>query len=292
IGRQAGVPVQISHLKAAGPANWHQTEAALKLIEKARTSGLEVSYDQYPYTAASTSLTALLPPRAKEGGWSTIRQLLRDSERRKKVKEEMQQGLPGWENYSQSVGWEKIIISQVRTKKNRWLEGLTVTEICRRLKKEPVDFVLELLEEEKGAVSIIYFSMSETSVETLLRETIGFIGTDGLPSRRPHPRLWGSFTRFLGHYVREKKLMSLEQAIEKMSRLPAAKFGLKDRGELAPGRVADIVVFDPERVKDAATFQEPAKPSEGIDLVLVNGKIVLRGKHFTGATPGKLILRR
>ncbi len=291
IGQQTSVGVQISHLKLACPAGDGKTELALRMLEKARSSGLDITYDQYPYTAASTSLSALLPPWAKKGGWSVTETYLSDRAKLQQIKKDLREGLPGWENYSQSVGWQRIIISQVRQKKNRWMEGQTVEKICQKVNQEPVDFVLHLLLEERGCVGMIYYSMQEKSVEFFLREKIGFIGTDGLPGRRPHPRLWGSFPRFLNRYVLGKKLLTLEEAVEKMSRLPAKKFNLKGRGEIQEGNFADIVVFDSQRVKDRASYRNPQKSSSGIEWVLVNGQIVLQQNRFTGLTPGKILLR-
>ncbi|MCM8769938.1 MAG: D-aminoacylase [Candidatus Omnitrophica bacterium] len=282
IGQKAEIAVQVSHLKVANPTSGEKAKVVLEMLETARRNGLDITYDQYPYPAASTSLTALLPPWSRQGGWEKVKDTLADAQKREQVSQQMRDGL---------LGWERIIISQVYTRVNRWMEGLTVKEISSKKGREPVDLVLDLLEEEKGAVSMIYFSMTEAAVETFLRQPIGFIGTDGLPSRRPHPRLWGSFPRVLSYYVREKRLLTLEEAVEKMSQAPAKKFGLRERGEIKPGNVADVVVFDPQAVKDEATFNQPTKRPSGIDWVLVNGKVVINCGRFTGSTPGKVLLK-
>ena len=292
IGEKTGVSVEISHLKALGRENWSKTDKVLEMILKKRKQGVNVNFDQYPYTAASTTASVLFPHWMHEGGFDKFLKRLSDLKLREKVKKDVKNGVKGWENWLSSCGCDKIIIQQVKSLKNRKWQGKTLKEISEETLKDPVNFMTDLMFEEKGNVNISVFSMSEKSICKFLKEKIGFIGTDGIPGRRPHPRLWGSFPRILSRYVREKQLISLQEAVYKFSKGPAEKFGLKDRGEISPGKIADIVIFDSENVNDCATYQNPVQKSSGIPYVIVNGKTVIENGKFTGKTSGNVLLRK
>lgn len=291
IGEKAGVPIEISHLKAAGRENWHKTDEVLELISKKRDKGFDVTYDQYPYLAGSTTLTALLPPWMHQGGVEKMLLRLANRTERGKAKRDIENGIVGWENFVYSCGWEGIIISQVETEKNRKYEGRNVREISQGESKLPTDFIFDLLIEEKGKVNMLAFSMNEESVKKIGRENFGFVGTDGLPGRRPHPRLWGTFPKILRKWVREEKFLTLQEVVHKFSSGPAEKLNLKDRGEIKVGKIADIVIFDFNQVGDRATYEKPTLSAKGIKYVIVNGKIVIADEKFTGETRGELLLR-
>jgi len=291
IARKSGVSLQISHMKMPGEGRRRRTQEILGEIDRARKEGLDVSFDQYPYTASSTTATVLLPPWMHEGGLSSLLERLGTAGMREKAKEQMVRGSSEWQSSLTRAGADRVIVSQVASEKNRVYEGKSFAEIARETGKSPEDAVCDLILEERGAVNMIVFSMSEESVRQMMRHHRGFIGSDGLPGRRPHPRLWGTFPRVLARYVREEKLLTLTEAVWKMSQGPAEKLGLKGRGKMEPGAVADIVVFDPEKVQDRATYEDPCLPPDGIRSVIVNGTVAVSDGRPTGAAAGHLLLR-
>ncbi len=283
IGRKAGISVQVSHLKA--PAD--RADAMLEMLYEARDNGINVNYDQYPYAASSTTAGIILPAWLYEGGEEKLLSRLSDrSERRKARKEITAKG-----SFYSFLGPEKILVNQVKTLKNRKYEGRTLLEIAEDRGTDPVETLFDLIVEEKYCPVMVFFSMSEESVKIIMKGSIGFVGTDGLPGRRPHPRLWGTFPRILGKYVREEKILSLDEVVNKFSRAPSGKLGLKGRGEIRTGNFADIVIFDAGKVSDRATYQNPTRRSGGIDYVIVNGIPVVEKGMLTGAFPGKLLLK-
>lgn len=292
IGEGAGMPVQIAHLKASGESSWGKSEAALALIDEARGRGLDVSGDAYPYLAGSTTLTAVLPPWANEGGVGPLLQRLADEEIRGRMRHEMLAGGPG---LAEARRWDQTLISfcPLRPK----LEGLTIAQIAEERGTQALDTVLELLHECQAQVGIIAFLMDEADLERFLKHPAVMIGSDGmalapfgeLGKGKRHPRSYGTFPRILGRYTREKGLLSLEEAVHKMTGLPAAKLGLKDRGLLRVGQKADIVLFDPQSVQDQATFTDPYQYPTGIEWVLVNGQVVIEGGDLTGVRPGAVL---
>ncbi len=285
IGEKAGVFVEISHLKCAGMKNWGKMDEVIKIIEEEK----DVNFDVYPYTAGATHISALLPPsiRKKEN----IKELLSDVGVREKVKKEMLEDRGEWENFLLNCGAEKIIISSVNSEKNREIEGKNLKEISEMKRKDVVECILDIVTDEDGMAGIIVFSMSESNVKKLIKHKKGFIGTDGLPGKHPHPRLWGTFPRILRKYVREEKLISLKDALYKFTKGPAEKLGLKKRGEIREGYFADIVIFDPDRVKDNASFSNPEVKPDGIPYVIVNGEVIISNGEFTGKTSGKVLLK-
>ncbi len=294
IGREANIPVEISHFKASGKRNWGKVKEAIKIILEAREEGIDVTADQYPYTASSTGLVALLPAWTREGGAEKIIERLRNPEIRSKIKDEMNKKY----TLIEEDIWNRIMISQAD--KHKDFEGLMIAEIAKRLGKDPVDTVLDLLIEEETRVRMISFGMCDDDVETIMRLPWVMVGSDGravnptgsLGKGKPHPRYYGTFPRVLGLYVREKRVISLELAIRKMTYLPAWRLGFRDRGIIREGAWADIVIFDPNKIIDKATFTNPHQFPEGIEYVIVNGEIVVeKGKH-TGKLPGKVLRKK
>ena len=294
IGERAGLPAQVSHHKAMGRVNWGKVRKTLSLIEDARLRGVDVTADQYPYTAASSSLASIFPAWARAGGTEKLIERLKDPEIREKIREETIENMEG---IGAEYGWEDAYISNLKSEKNSHLVGKSLKEAAEILGKHPFDVAADLLIEEEGAVSIVYFAMCEEDVETVMKNRNVMVGSDGyalspegvLGRGKPHPRSYGAFPRVLGVYVRERRVIPWEEAIRKMTSMPAQKMGLFDRGLLRKGMWADIVVFNPRTVRDRATFENPHRFPEGIEYVLVNGELVVeRGTH-TGLTPGKVL---
>lgn len=290
IGRRSGIPVLITHFKVMGRRNWGLSGQTLGLVDSARAEGVEIHLAQYPYTAASTMLHAVIPPWFHARGPDQLVRMLRED--RESVKRDIRERRD-WENWSLANGWENIVVSSVASQANKHYEGLSVTRIAEmRGQSDPADAALDLLAEENLAVGMIIFCMSEEDVTAIMTHPTVNIITDGLLGGKPHPRVYGSFPRVLGHYVREQKVLGLEEAVRKMTSLPAEKLRLKRKGLLAEGYDADITIFDPEVIIDTATFEEPRQHPPGIDWVLVNGvPVVERGRH-TGARPGRAVRSR
>ena len=297
IGKKAEVRVEISHMKAAGERNWGKMEKALKILEKARLNGVEVTCDFYPYTAGSTGLAACLPPWVHVGGLEEMLRRLQNSELRKKMREDILKGLPGWENLAGTAGWRNIVISSCEGK--REYEGFTVEELAEREGKDPFDLIFDLLVEENGNVGIILHMMREEDMNMVMKHHLSMVGTDGaclapygpLGKGKPHPRNYGTFPRILGRYVRDRGLLSLQEAVRKMTSMPALKLGLRDRGLIREGFWGDIVIFDYNRIMDKATFQNPHQYPEGVEYVIVNGEIVIEKGRHTGKLSGKVLER-
>lgn len=291
IGREADVPVHISHHKAAGKANWGRTEETLGLIDAAVRDGIDVTLDAYPYTAASTLLYGLLPPWAQEGGIPAMVERLKDASTRDRIAGDLERGLPGWENLSRAAGWEGIAIASCPGRPD--IEGKTLSWLAAEAKQDPVDCLFDLLIEQAGNVMMILHLMDEADVERVLAHPRTMIGSDGIPlPGKPHPRLAGTFSRVLGRYARGRHLFDLSTAIHKMTSLPAARFGLRDRGAIALGKAADLVLFDPETVIDRATFEDPLLPPDGVRSVFVNGRLVVENGRLTGEKPGIFVAPR
>ena len=281
IAEKAKIPAQISHLKANNPLCWGKVNEALELIENARRRGLDISCDQYPYIAGSGSLTALIPPWVQEGGTDQMVERFKDPGVRRRIKAEFDmEDLPSWDNYAKPTGWANFIITWSKSARNKDLEGLSIAAIAEQKGKEPWDVIGDLLIEEHGAVQMIGFIMSEEDVQTVMRYPGTMIGSDGIESgEKPHPRLYGTFPRILERYVRELKVLTLEDAVRKMTSLTAARLGLTDRGVIKIGMKADLIIFDPERVEERATFNDPHLEPVGIEYVIVNGGVSMeRGK--------------
>lgn len=293
IGEEAGIPVQISHLKTGGERNWHKLNGAFELIEAAGLRGVDVTADRYPYTASSTDLDAILPSWAYNGGTEEEIKRLSDPKTRKCLTDEILTRHPK-EDY-----WETVMVASVGTERNRGFEGKTMAEVAREMDKEPCDALFDLLLEERLRVAAIYFSMSEENLRRILQKSYVMVASDssaratGGPTRlgKPHPRTFGSFPRVLSKFVREEKVLTLEEAVKKMTSLPAKRLGLKDRGVLKTGAFADLVIFDPDKVRDTAGYTEPYAYPEGIHHVIVNGTFVVRDGFHTGKLPGRVLRR-
>jgi len=297
IGEKAGVPVEISHHKTAGKRNWGKVGKSLKMIEEARSQGVDVTCDVYPYTAGSFGLESLLPPHAHEGGVEKLVERLRSLEVREKLKEEMMKGVCEWHSMVEVLGWENIMIAYC--KGHPEYEAKRISEIAKEKNLNPFDFVFDLIVEEMASVSVVLFSMSEEDVRTVLKSSFSMVGSDSsaratygiLSVGKPHPRAYGTFPRILGKYVREERILILQEAVRKMTSFPAQKLGSGDRGLIREGMWADITIFNPDKIMDKATFFNPHQYSEGIEYVMVNGKIVIEKGEHTREMPGKVLRR-
>lgn len=288
VAEKAGIPVQIAHHKTAGVANWGKSAQTLKLISEARDRGLDVTYDVYPYVAASTSLVSLLPPWMHEGGIQKLLGRLESADNRARIKRELEEGLPNWQNFYKASGWDKILVSSV--KKNKGYEGKTMAEIAAGKVIDPADALFELLLEEEGDVLMVLFMMSEDDVTAILQHPAAMVGSDGIYSAgKPHPRYYGTFPRILGKYVRHDKALSLAEAVRKMTSFPAQRLNINDRGLIKEGMWADITIFDAAIVEDKATFMEPQQAPAGIRHVIVNGKTAVRNGQYNGVLAGKAL---
>ena len=291
IARETPIATEIYHLKTAGRAQWGRMPAVLKRIEQARAEGLDITADQYPYAASSNNLTASLPVWVREGGRDKMLARLADPQQRAKAKADYLADDPHWTD----GGPSRILITSVLNPELRRYEGKTIDEIAKAEAKDPYDALMDLVVADRGNTGRVTFSMSEDDVRTALKHPLvsfctdsGARATDGPLSRdKSHPRAWGSATRILGTYVREEKLLPLEEAIRKMTSLPASRVGLADRGILRAGMAADLVAFDPLTVRDRATFAEPSQYSEGVPYVAVNGRLVVDEGRLTDARPGR-----
>jgi dihydroorotase/N-acyl-D-amino-acid deacylase len=299
IAEQAGIPAEVWHLKTAYKANWGKMPAVLEKFETARAQGLDVSANLYPYDRASNGLDACLPLWVREGGTDKMIERLRDPALRERIKAEMDDPtVTEWENqWYGSGGAAGVMVSSVLDPALRKWEGKTLLEIGREMGKDPRDAAIDLVIADHGETSCIISIMAEQDVRTALSHPLTSIDTDSsaraedgpLSENKSHPRAWGTFTRILGKYVREEKILTLEDAVRKMTSRPAIRVGLHDRGILRPGMAADITIFDPETIRDVATFEDPNRYSVGVIHVLVNGKAVVRDGDITEERPGKIL---
>jgi len=301
IGAASGVPVDVLHMKIADKRLWGRMPEVAGLIEAARSRGLEVTANQYPYIAGQNNLVALVPPWAMEGGTEAMLQRLKDPSSRSRMEKDLLDGIPGWYNHYLAMGeWENCLVASVNKEANKQFEGKSLAGISVMTGKKPADVVWDLLLDEGGSVPAVYFLMSEDDVKELMRKPWVSVGSDGTAVRpdgplgegKPHPRWYGTFPRILGKYVREEQVISLEEAVRKMTSLNAEKLGIGDRGSIAPGMKADLALFDPEIVADRATFEDPHQFPSGIDYVLVNGEIVLDRGEYTGIKPGRVLRKK
>ncbi len=292
IGRKSGVKIHFSHFKVCGRNNWKYLPDMFTLLDKAKAEGIRVTFDQYPYLAGSTMLGVILPPWAHDGGTNRLMERLQNTDAREKMKQDIREGIPGWDNFVEFAGTDKIFITSVKTEKNKEVIGLSLDELGKKRNIEALDAALDLLLEEENAVGMVdFYGLEEHIIQIMQREEMN-VCTDGLLSGKPHPRVYGSFPRILGKYVREEKIFRLEAAVEKMTGKAAAAMGIKERGLLRENFFADIVVWDAETIKDKGTFEDPAQRPEGIRYVLVNGVIVIDNSEYMGNRCGRVIRRR
>jgi N-acyl-D-amino-acid deacylase len=296
IARRASIPVEIWHLKAAYRKNWGRMPAVLAKIRAARSRGLDVTADVYPYTAASTGLSACLPPWAIEGGTEKMLARLADPATRARIKADILKDSNDWENiYLGSGGGSGVLLGSVVNRELEPLQGKRVSEIAKEQGKDELNALFDIVAADRGQTGAIYFMMSEDDLRAALREPFVSVCTDSgaratggpLAGSKSHPRGWGSYPRILGRYVRDEHLLTLEDAVRKMTSQPAARVGLKGRGVLRAGAYADITVFDPARVRDLATFDEPNRYPEGITYVIVNGRLEVDQGRRTDANAGR-----
>ncbi len=288
IGREAHVRVEISHHKACGKRNWGTVRTTLRMIESARSEGIDVAFDVYPYTAACTALDSVLPPWARDGGADKELARLEDPETRERLKREVNTLTDEWEASAAEDGWENIVVIGFRKPQNKRFENKSVSEIGKVLAKDPTDTAFDLITDEGPLLYAIYHDINEDDVMTVIRHPLGSIGSDGesvcpygpLGESMVHPRSYGTFPRVIRRYAIEKKAFPLEEAVRKMTSWPAERIGITDRGILAKGMAADIVIFDPRTIRDKATFENPHQFPDGIQAVIVNGSLtVSEGKH-------------
>ncbi len=298
IGEQAKIPVEVWHLKCAGRKNWGRMKEVVAEIDAARGRGIDITADIYPYPASSTGLAASLPPTASEGGVARLVARLKDPAQRARIRAEVEHPSGGWESLFHNVGGpDGVLVVGVRTQANKQYQGKRLSDIAALRGKDPIETMFDLLVEESGSVDCVYFAMSEDDVRTAMTtpwvafncDNAGVSPEGVLGASNCHPRAYGTFPRVLGRYVREEKLLRLEDAVRKMTSLPAQKLGLRDRGLLRPGSFADITVFDPGKVIDRATFDAPHQFSEGIVEVFVNGTLVVDRGKITGRLPGRIL---
>jgi N-acyl-D-amino-acid deacylase len=297
ISREAKIPAEIWHLKTAYKANWGKMPDVLARLRAARADGLDVTANQYPYTRASNGLDACLPLWVREGGLDAMLGRLHDPALRERIKREMDDpNVTGWENqWYGSGGSDGVMVSAVLNPELRKWEGLTLTDIGKAMGKDPRDALMDLVVADRGETDCIIAIMDEEDVRTALKDPLIAIDTDSgaraedgpLAESKSHPRGWGTFARILGHYVRDEKLLTLEEAVRKMTSRPAARVGLQDRGLVRTGMAADITVFDPATIHDVATFEAPNHYAVGVAHVFVNGEAVVSSGKITSARPGR-----
>jgi N-acyl-D-amino-acid deacylase len=283
---KSGVPLHISHLKAGGRAQFGKAGELLYRLEAARQRGIEVTFDQYPYTAGSTMLFAILPEWLQKGGPDQMIERLKDTSIRERILMEV-----ATRTSSTAIDLTDIRISAVGSQQNKHVEGKNLLELEEALGKSLIDAVCDLLVEEDLNVSMILFLADEEDVRTILKHPLQIACTDGLLGGKPHPRLYGAFPRILGHYCRNLGILDLQEAIRKMTSAPASRLGLRDRGLLRPGMKADLVVFHPQEVIDTATYEEPRRHPKGILHVIVNGKQTVREGEILEARAGRVLRR-
>ena len=292
IGRRADVPVQISHHKAIGPDNWGKVRSTLRRMELARErEGIDVQCDQYPYVASSTSLGALLPNWAHDGGDDALLERLRDPESRARIREELKT--------DRNSSWDGVLVTGVQNPDLKDCQGRTIAELAASdgEHREPAEILLDVVLQDENRTMHVNFGMDEDDVRTVMRHDLTMVGSDGsslcpcgpLGEGVPHPRNYGTFPRVLGRYVREESVVSLEDAVHKMTGMPASRMGLGDRGVLKAGAYADVTVFDPETVEQTGEWLDPAVYPAGIEHVLVNGRFVVRDGDHTGERPGAVV---
>ena len=298
ISREAGLPAEIYHLKTSGESNWNKMDKVIAMINEARRKGMKITADMYTYTAGSTGLDAAMPPWVFDGGRAAAEKRLQDQDTRKKIAEAIRTASNDWENLYMLAGSpDRILLVGFRTEALKPLIGKTLAEAARLRGKDPIETIMDLVYEDHSRVQTVYFMMSEENIKKQLRQPWVSLGSDAA-SMAPegaflrsstHPRAYGNFARLLGKYVREEKVITLQEAIRRLSGLPATNLGLDHRGFLKEGMFADVVVFDPATIADRATYESPHQYSVGVKHVFVNGIQVLKDGEHTGAKPGRAL---
>jgi N-acyl-D-amino-acid deacylase len=291
VGRRSGAAVQISHLKAQGGRNWWKTDPVLRTIAEARQAGVDVKFDVYPYIAYSTGLANLFPVSARDGGTRAFLERLRDDDTRARLEVGVR------DKIDQLGSWDAVQITSTGSEELSWAAGRRLGELAAERGEDPFDLLVRLIIDDENRTRMVGFGMTEENVAAKIAHPLAIVCSDGgaraiegpLSAGTPHPRTYGAFPRLLGHFVRELGTLPLEEAIRKITSAPADRVGLRDRGRIEPGAYADLVAFDPDRVIDRATFEEPHQYPEGIPHIWVNGEQVLRDGEQTGALPGRVV---
>jgi len=298
IAREANIPAEVYHIKVLGKKNWPKQDELLARIEAAQKEGLNVRANMYTYTAAGTGLDACLPPWTEDGGYPALFKRLRDPATREKIKAEVQIDSDKWENFYLAAGSpDKILLVGFKSEKLKPLTGKTLAEIAKMRGKDPIDTAMDLIAEDQSRISTVYYLLSEENVKKELRKPWISFGSDEasqapeppFTKSNPHPRAYGNFARVLGKYVRDEKVLTMTDAIHRLSGLPATNLGLDNRGFLKEGMFADVVVFDPTAITDHATFEQPHQYATGVKDVFVNGVQVIKNGEHTGAKPGRAL---
>jgi N-acyl-D-amino-acid deacylase len=297
IARRAKVPAEIYHLKIAGRQNWGKLDQVLQRIDKARAEGLRITADMYTYPAGATGLDAAMPPWVQEGGLKAWIGRMKDPATRERLKREMSTPTDEWENFYLSAGPENTYLVAFKNDKLKPLTGKSLAEVAKMRGKSPEETVMDLVIEDDSRVGTIYFLMSEDNIKRQLKLPYVSFGSDAealapegpFLKSNPHPRAYGNFARVLGKYARDEKVMPVEEAVRRLTSLPAENLKVRERGRLQEGYFADVVVFDPAKVQDHATFDKPHQYSTGVRHVFVNGVQVLKDGEHTGATPGRVV---
>jgi N-acyl-D-amino-acid deacylase len=296
IATSVGAGLQLSHHKVLGRSNWGLTERSLSRIAEAQAAGVDVLLDQYPYNATSTTLTALLPTWVLEGGVASMQERLRDARTREAARAEMLTG-PTDGRPKRDFEPETVTIASIHSGRHDDLEGHTIADLARTEGCEPVDFFLDLLRDEGGGIEVVIAAIGEDDIRRVMRNPTVAIASDGWTlspdaGGTPHPRSYGTFARVLGHYSRDEAVIPVEEAVRKMTSLPARRLGMSDRGWVRPGARADLVVFDPSTVIDRATYENPHQFCAGVHHVFVDGTSVIREGADTGAATGTVLRRQ
>src|SRR6266540_1993647 len=298
ISREAGIPAEVYHIKAAAQPNWGKIDDLLSRIEGAQKEGLKITADMYAYTAGGTGLDACLPPWTEDGGYPALFKRLRDPATREKIKTQVQTPSDEWENMYLAAGSpEHILLGEFKSEKLKPLTGKTLAEVAKMRGKDPIDTAMDLIAEDGSRIGTIYFMISEENIKKELAKPWISFGSDEASQApegvflksNPHPRAYGNFARVLGKYVRDEKVIPMKEAIRRLSGLPATNLGLDHRGFLKEGMFADVVVFDPATIADHATFEKPHQYAVGMKHVFVNGVQVIKDGEHTGAKPGRAL---
>lgn len=289
IGIKSGVKIHFSHFKVCGKNNWQYIPDMKMLLDEGKKDGLTISFDQYPYAAGSTMLGVVLPPWAHAGGTDQLMKRLSDTEQRAKMTADIETGIPGWDNFIDFAGFDQIFVTSVKTEKNQDAVGHSLEELAKMRGTDPYNATYDLLLEEENAVGMVDFYGLEEHVITFLMREEQNVCTDGLLSGKPHPRAFGSFPRILGRYVREQKILSVQDAVYKMTKKAAEAVGIANRGQIKEGYFADLVIFDQDTVSDVGDFVDPVHFPVGIDYVIINGQAVIEEGEYHKIKAGKVI---
>jgi N-acyl-D-amino-acid deacylase len=299
VGKGAGIRVDIIHMKIAHQKLWGRVSEVIAMVQKARDAGFDIQANVYPYTAGQNNLSSIIPPWAHDGGREKMVQRLRDPAARRRMRAEVLQGLPGWYNHYLATGggWAGMQLVSLKNERNAPFQGKRMSELIESRGGDPVNVLFDVLVEEDGSVPTVFFHHSEPDMQLVLKQPWTSIGSDGSavnpdgPTGRshPHPRYYGTFPRVLGRYVRELKVLTLPEAVKKMTSMNADKISIKDRGRLREGLWADVTIFDPNTVIDRATFENPRQYPVGVTYVIVNGVLTIDNGRHTGALAGRVI---